>query len=67
MTRNYYRTGNYNFDHSTYGGEISQFDFDGHPTLTGMADKIARQFTFDRQCRKNIENRIKINEKKGTK
>lgn len=44
-------------DHSAYGGEISRFDFDGHLTMASMAGRIARDFSFDRQCRKNCEQR----------
>lgn len=48
---------NYEINYSTYGGEISSFDFEGHPTLTSMAAKISRDFRFDERCKKNIENR----------
>lgn len=54
MTENYYRTGRVNIDHSTFGGEISLFDFEGHRTLSDMADKIASDLRFDERCRKNI-------------
>lgn len=48
-------TGIYPVNYSAYGGEITAFDFDGHPTITGMAEKICRDYRFDERCRKNME------------
>lgn len=57
MTETYYRTGfNYRPDHTRYGGSITLFDFEGHHTLSSMADKIASAEKFDERCQKNIEN-----------
>ena len=55
MTETYYRTGNYKVDHTTFGGELSLFDFYGYRTMASMADKIARELIFDNQCRRNAE------------
>ena len=64
MTGNYYRTGNYKVDHTTFGGELSLFDFEGHRTLSNMAEKIASDLRFDETCHKNWENN---KNKKGVK
>lgn len=53
-----YKSENYKADRSAFGGELSQFDFDGHHTLSSMADKIAADWRFDEMCRKNIVNGI---------
>ena len=69
MKRNYYITGNYKTYRSTFGGIISNGDF-----CTEYSQKpgehiedIISDWKFDEQCRKNIENRMKINKKEGTK
>lgn len=64
MTETYYRTGNYKVDHTTFGGELSLFDFEGHRTLSNMAEKIASDLRFNEMCRKNWENN---KNKKGAK
>lgn len=64
MTATYYRTGNYKVDHTTFGGELSLFDFEGHRTLSDMAEKIASDLRFDETCRKNWENNKRM---KGVK
>jgi len=52
----FYRTERFNVDHSTFGGIISNYDFDGHPTMSDMASKIMSDLKFDWQCKKNIVN-----------
>lgn len=42
-------------DHTSYYGEITPFDFDGHQTMKSMSDKIIRDWNFDKRCRKNAE------------
>lgn len=42
-------------DHTSYYGEITPFDFDGHHTMKSMSDKIIRDWNFDKRCRKNAE------------
>lgn len=64
MTETYYRTGNYKVDHTTFGGELTLFDFEGHRTLSNMAEKIASDLRFDETCRKNWENNKRM---KGAK
>lgn len=51
MKNNYYTQ----IDHSTYGGEITAWSFDGHTTLTDIAENIAQDLRFDNQCRRNTE------------
>ncbi len=66
MKENFYKTGNYIADHSTFGGLIFQSDFEtdyrGKDSNNGstIAQRIASDFRFDAQCRKNIENRERI-------
>lgn len=57
MTRNYYTTGNYKLDHSTCGSQIYNYDFDGYVSMSSMAERIISDWEFDKQCKKNIENR----------
>lgn len=64
MTETYYRTGNYKVDYTTFGGELTLFDFEGHRTLSNMAEKIASDLRFDETCRKNWENNKRM---KGAK
>ena len=46
--------------HNTYRGELTLFDFEGHHTLSTMADRIMRDLRFDEQCRKNCESRERM-------
>lgn len=55
----------YKADHTTYGGELSLFDFDGHHTMTTMASKLIKDNAFDKQCKRNIELR-ELNETRGS-
>lgn len=59
MTKTFYRTGSYKVDHTTYGGTLSSFDFDGHHTMATITQRIISDFNFDKQCKKNIELRTK--------
>ena len=61
MTKELYRTGNYKIDHTTFGGIINSFDFDGHRDLRSMADKIMDDLRFDERCRRNAESRKREN------
>ena len=54
MTRNYYRTGNYKPDHSTFGGKIYEYDF-GHITMSDIAERIISDWKFDEKCKKSIK------------
>ena len=72
MTRNYYRTGNYKPDYSTFGGIINFSDFcTDHNRLEkskSWSERIVSDWKFDEQCKKNIENRNRNkNYKKGVK
>ena len=61
MTRNYYTTGNYKPDYSTFGGIINFSDFctdhNRSEKSKSMAERIISDWKFDKQCKKNIENR----------
>ena len=70
MTRNYYRTGNYKPDHSTFGGIINFSDFctdyNRSEKSKSWAERIESDWKFDEQCRKNALNRDRNkNYKKG--
>lgn len=54
-------------DHTTFGGIISPFDFDGHHTMATMAGKILSEQKFDMQCKKNAELRNRTKKKENTK
>lgn len=57
MTRNYYRTGNYNVNHSTCGSVIHNYDFNGYVSMADIAERIISDWKLDEQCKKNAENR----------
>lgn len=57
MTGTTNRYGIYEVDHRTFGGELTLFDFEGHHTMTTMANKIMRDYAFDMQRKKDIEAR----------
>ena len=57
MTKNYYKTGNYKQDYSTFGGVIYNYDFDGYISMREMAERIISDWKFDERCRKNVLNR----------
>lgn len=59
MTNKNYMTQINNLDYTTFGGTLSQFDFDGHHTLSSMADKIESDFRFDKKCKKDSGNKRK--------
>ena len=66
MTRNYYTTGNYKPDHSTCGSQIYNYDFDGHVSISDMAERIISDWKFDEERRKDALNRDRNkNYKKG--
>ena len=65
MAETLYNNKIYKPDYTTYGGELTLFDFDGRHTMKTMSDKIIRTFTFDRQCERNIKLRNNTNKKTG--
>ena len=72
MTRNYYRTGNYSVNHSTFGGIINFSDFctdhNRSEKSKSWAERIVSDWKFDEQCKKNTESRDRNkNYKKGVK
>ena len=58
MPKEFYRTGNYKVDHTTFGGLIYQSDFNtdysGNTNANGsvVAAKIASDWRFDESCKK---------------
>lgn len=63
-TRNYYTTTRNYADHSTFGGLIYNYDFDGYNSLSSIAERIASDWKFDNTCKQNALNRNKTNNKK---
>lgn len=57
MPKEFYRTGKVSVDHRTYGGELTEFDFEGHHNMCTMAKRIAEQLRFDNMCKQNSINR----------
>ena len=56
MPKEFYRTGNYKVDHTTFGGLIYQSDFNadysGNSTNgSSIAEKIASDWRFDESCK----------------
>ena len=70
ITRNYYTTGNYKTDHTTFGGTINFSDFctdhNRSEKSKSWAERIVSDWRFDEQCKKNALNRDRNkNYKKG--
>lgn len=64
MPEEFYRTGHYETDHSTFGGLIYFTDFctdyrGKDERKSPIADRIISDWKFDEQCRKSIEQRNK--------
>jgi len=55
MTGKTNKYGIYKVDRRTFGGEITLFDFEGHHTMTTMANKIMKDNAFDMQRKKDID------------
>ena len=51
MPKEFYRTGRVSVDHRTYGGELTEFDFEGHHNMCTMAKRIVEQLRFDNMCK----------------
>lgn len=47
-------------NHTSYYGALTLFDFEGHQTMKSMADKISRDWSFDRWCQKQAEARDRM-------
>lgn len=65
MTETINRYQNYEVDHSTFGGLIYVSDFNTEYTgiknqkRSRVAERIISDFAFDRQCKKNIDGRMR--------
>ena len=66
-TKNYYTTSINGTDHTTFGGDISNYSFNAHTTMSDIASQIISGWKFDQQCKQNAKNRDeqKNYEKKG--
>lgn len=64
MTRNYYRTENYSHNHSTFGGEVYQYDFDGYTSIHTIANRIISDMKFDQYCKIQLLNNEKMKKQK---
>lgn len=68
MTETYYRTGIHKVDHTTFGGIINPSDYSteiGRKSNTkgsSIASRIISDKNFDKQCKRNLEIKIKKGE-----
>ena len=69
MTKNYCTTLSNYSRHATFGGNISNYSFDAHTTMSDIASQIISGWKFDQQCKRNAENRDRQKNftKKGNK
>ena len=44
-------------NHSTFGGLISAYDFNGHTSMSYVADKIISDWRFDMFCMATMKNK----------
>ena len=67
-TNSFYTTETYDRNHYHYGGNISNYSFDGRLTISDVADSIIRDLRFDERCRKNsiARDRKPINRRSNT-
>lgn len=65
-TRNHYTTSSNYTDHSSFGGYVYNYDFDGYISMSEIAARIISDRKFDKLCKINSEQRTKYkNYKKG--
>lgn len=57
-TKNYYTSSNY-VNHTRFGGNVYNYDFDGYNSINGIAARIVSDWKFDCKCKQNTENRIR--------
>lgn len=67
MPKEFYKTRNYEADHTRFGGYVRYSDFDiypsledpnGYHTMASIAKRIEEDFKFDERCKKNIKKTI---------
>ncbi len=63
MTGTINRIGKYKVDPSTFGGELTAFDLDGHHTRPTMASKIKASHNFDRHCKRNFQTKSNLSKR----
>ncbi len=66
MTENFYKTSSNKMNYSTFGGLIYLSDYDTSHTPGNIVQRIITDMNFDKQCKRNSENRDnKKNYQKG--
>lgn len=65
MTRNYYTTPSNYADHTRFGGNVYNYDFDGYTPMSVIADRIISDRKFDDKCRKLEENNKRTKSKEN--
>ncbi len=66
MTETFYRTGSHKVDHTRFGGYVYESDFNEFHSMSMIAEKIAKDFSFDKKCKENLKYREQNrNHKKG--
>ena len=67
-TRNYYTTSSNYTDHTRFGGNIYNYDYEGYNSMSDIASRIVSDWKFDEKCRNNAKNRDRArNYKNGVK
>lgn len=59
MTENFYKTSSNKMNYSTFGGLIYPSDYDTSHTPGNIVQRIISDANFDKQCKRNSENRNK--------
>lgn len=55
-------------DHTTFGGYINNFDYEGYyNSMSNVAKQIVNDWNFDRQCIRNAEIREFVKKNKSVK
>ncbi len=62
----FYRTERFKINHSTFGGNIYNHDFDGYTSMEDIASRIISDMKFDKRCEQEAKNRDRQKIKEGT-
>lgn len=54
-------------DHTTFGGYVNNFDYNGYNSMTDVAEHIVSDWDFDRRCMWNVETRELAKKNKSVK
>ena len=55
MTAQKFTTKTYQTDHSTFGGKIYDYDYNGKTSMCDIASRIESDWKFDKKCRHSFE------------